>query len=94
VTPVTNESVPAQYGNWRLIGYADARLAKRAIVKCVHCLSVREINAEALLGGQIVPCVTCEPPARPSERRGGEFASSVADTESRSARKRHRGMDG
>ena len=87
---MTNESVPAQYGNWRLIGYADARLAKRAIVKCVHCLSVREINAEALLGGQIVPCVTCEPPARAAAERRGEFAASVAGEEVRGARAKHR----
>jgi hypothetical protein len=84
---MTEPEVAREFGTWKEIGFVDARTAKRAVVRCKVCRWVREIGAEALLGGQIVPCVTCSPPSGASSRRSS-FAADLAVSETRGARRR------
>jgi hypothetical protein len=84
------EAAPAQFGAWKLIGSADST-GKRLVARCTHCGSVKTISAEALAGGGHVNCTNCAPPTHmgPTAK---SFASGVAASEGRSARKRQFGQ--
>jgi hypothetical protein len=80
----------ARYGGWKLIGYADQRTLKRAICRCT-CGAVRELSSEALAGGQIPVCGVCQPPLAANHHYDRSFASDLAITETRGARRKHQG---
>jgi hypothetical protein len=85
---MSEPAIAAEAGCWRLIGFADQRTLKRAVVKCKICHVVREISAAAFEGGGLVPpCTGCSPSTHmgPTAK---SFAGSVADSETRGARGR------
>jgi hypothetical protein len=91
---MTEPAIATEVGNWKLIGFADQRTLKRAVVRCKVCKVVREISAAAFEDGGLIPaCTNCQP-SHSLNPTAKSFASSVADSETRGARKRHRGEDG
>jgi hypothetical protein len=91
---VSEPAIATEIGNWKLIGFADQRTLKRAVVRCKVCKVVREISAAAFEDGGPVPaCTNCQP-SHSLNPTAKLFASNVASAEGRSARKRHRGEDG
>jgi hypothetical protein len=80
-----------RFGTWRLIGFADAKVAKVALVRC-DCGQISRVSYEALVTGGHVVCPTCKPPLAPNHY-DRSFARDAAQAEGRSARKRHFGKD-
>jgi hypothetical protein len=82
-----------RFGGWRLIGFADAKVAKVALVRC-DCGQISRVSYEALLSGAHVSCPSCHPPQHHASERGERsFASVLASSEGRSAKKKHMGRE-
>jgi hypothetical protein len=80
-----------RFGSWRLIGVADAKLAKVALARC-DCGELSRVSYEARTSGARVSCPSCHPPQQHASERGERsFASVLASAEGRGARKRHQG---
>jgi hypothetical protein len=83
------EDAAQTFGRWKLVGAADVT-GKRAVVRCSACGCVRTVSFEALTQSH-VNCSGCSPPLNVNHH-AHTFASDVACSESRSARKKHYGM--
>jgi hypothetical protein len=91
---MTEPAIPTEIGTWRLIGFADQRTLKRAVVRCEVCKVVREISAAAFEDGGLIPaCTNCQP-SHSLNPTAKSLASNVASSEGRSARKKQFGKDG
>ena len=91
---MTEDAIPQRFGRWTVVGFADARTAKRALCRC-DCGAVREVSFEALTTGLSIACATGQPPRNLSDSHGGErFAAGLAASEIRGAKRRHHGRDG
>jgi hypothetical protein len=85
------EAAPQRFGRWRVVGFADTRTAKRALCKC-DCGAIREVSYEALTTGLSIACSSCFPPRNLSDPSSRTFASDLAASETRGARKRQFGQ--
>jgi hypothetical protein len=87
------DEVARCFGPWTVVGFSDARTAKRALCRCGACEKISEISVEMLIAGEIPACGGCTPPrySLSPAVQSRRFATDVAGLESWGAAKRHKG---